>query len=233
MSTSRSRTCAARRPAVRSRRRSTPVTGTDARPRSGELRAHARVDHVGVVGVALDECRGERAERDHRRVRGAQLVEHVAHEHAAEALARVAVLDLRVRDDQACAGGAVVDPAEEALAVVQLEAALALVVRHRHPREGTSRFPWSPARGLTGAHGISAWSRVPRPGGLSSDSVPSSAATRSASPRRPDPRATSAPPTPSSATSTVTWPFARRTATVASVACAYFATFVSASDTTK
>ena len=35
--------------------------------------------------------------------------------------------------------------------------------------------------------GICARSRVPRPGGLSSTSVPSSAATRSASPRRPEP----------------------------------------------
>ena len=51
--------------------------------------------------------------------------------------------------------------------------------------------------------GILARSRVPRPAGLSSESVPSSAASRSSSPRRPEPRATSAPPTPSSATSTV------------------------------
>ena len=43
---------------------------------------------------------------------------------------------------------------------------------------------------------------MPRPGGLSSSSVPSSAPTRSASPRSPVPRAVSAPPRPSSATST-------------------------------
>ena len=43
--------------------------------------------------------------------------------------------------------------------------------------------------------------RVPPPGGLSTSSAPSSASTRSTSPRRPVPRAGSAPPTPSSATS--------------------------------
>ena len=47
------------------------------------------------------------------------------------------------------------------------------------------------------AHGISAWIRVPRPGGLSTASSPSSASMRSARPRSPEPPA-SAPPTPSS-----------------------------------
>ena len=81
--------------------------------------------------------------------------------------------------------------------------------------------------------GISARSRVPRPAGLSSESVPSSAATRSARPRRPEPPAALAPPTPSSATSTVTRPFTRRTATLAWLARAYLATLASASETTK
>jgi hypothetical protein len=101
--------------------------------------------------------------------------------------------------------------------------AAALAREHgRHQRGSLARL-----------QGISACRRVPRPGGLSSESVPSSAATRSASPRRPEPRAASAPPTPSSLTSTVTRPFSRRTRTVACVAREYLATFASASETTK
>ena len=59
------------------------------------------------------------------------------------------------------------------------------------------------------AHGISACTTVPRPGGLSTRSRPPSASTRSASPRSPVPCARSAPPTPSSATSTTARPSAR------------------------
>ena len=44
------------------------------------------------------------------------------------------------------------------------------------------------ATGGGGPQGISACTRVPRPSGLSSERVPSSAATRSARPRRPEPR---------------------------------------------
>ncbi len=57
--------------------------------------------------------------------------------------------------------------------------------------------------------------RVPRPGALSTSKWPLSASTRAASPRRPEPRAGSAPPTPSSVTLTVAAPFERLMLTVA------------------
>src|SRR5437763_766162 len=40
--------------------------------------------------------------------------------------------------------------------------------------------------GYDGAHGISAWTTVPAPGALCTPNVPSTAATRSARPRRPE-----------------------------------------------
>src|SRR5213078_3193236 len=52
------------------------------------------------------------------------------------------------------------------------------------------------------AHGISAWTRVPPPWGVQTRRRPPRASTRSARPRRPEPRSVSAPPTPSSTTST-------------------------------
>src|SRR3954469_24442434 len=81
-------------------------------------------------------------------------------------------------------------------------------------------------------HGISARITVPRPGTLSTCRRPSRASTRSARPRRPEPFSGSAPPTPSSATSTTALPFRRVTRTPTADACAYFATLVSASETT-
>src|SRR3954454_15629586 len=88
--------------------------------------------------------------------------------------------------------------------------------------------------GICGAHtGISARRVVPDPGGESSAREPSSAPTRSARPRNPDPRPGSAPPTPSSRISTHAWPLILRTATVAALAWAYLATLVRASAMTK
>ena len=62
-------------------------------------------------------------------------------------------------------------------------------------------------------HGSSAVTTVPAPGGLRMRSVPSSAATRSASPWSPVPAVSSAPPTPSSAISMTAVPFRRETRT--------------------
>jgi pimeloyl-ACP methyl ester carboxylesterase len=62
-------------------------------------------------------------------------------------------------------------------------------------------------------------------------SRPSSASTRSASPLIPLPRLASAPPTPSSETSTSTWLSSTHTRTVAIDASAYLATFVNPSAT--
>ena len=74
---------------------------------------------------------------------------------------------------------------------------------------------------------------VPRPGWLDTVSRPPSASTRSASPRKPDPRSVAAPPIPSSAMSiTARWPSAR-TSIATLDACACLATLASASEATK
>src|SRR3954453_4074880 len=81
------------------------------------------------------------------------------------------------------------------------------------------------------SHGITDDTQVPEPL-LRTASIPSRASTRSASPRRPVPPSGSAPPTPSSETSIVALPSKRMIRTVACLALAYLATFVSASATT-
>src|SRR4051794_19361897 len=82
-------------------------------------------------------------------------------------------------------------------------------------------------------HGSSAVTTVPAPRGLRMRRVPSSAATRSASPWRPVPAVSSAPPTPSSAISMAAMPFPRETRTDAVDARAYLATLARASQATK
>src|SRR5207249_2662786 len=74
---------------------------------------------------------------------------------------------------------------------------------------------------------------VARPGGLSMSTEPSTAATRSTRPRNPDPRAGSAPPTPSSDTSTRSSPPGHSARTTTAVAFAYLDTLARASETTK
>ena len=62
--------------------------------------------------------------------------------------------------------------------------------------------------------GSAATTTVPRPGGLTSDSVPPAASARSRRPRMPVPLVVSAPPRPSSATSQRSTPPSRRTDTL-------------------
>ena len=82
-------------------------------------------------------------------------------------------------------------------------------------------------------HGIATSTRVPSPRGLTISSVPPCAATRSRRPARPDPRRTTAPPTPSSATVTCSVPLSWTARTVTFDGDPCLTAFVSASHATK
>src|ERR1700761_2676770 len=82
-------------------------------------------------------------------------------------------------------------------------------------------------------HGIVTTRRVPRPGGLSMTTSPSSAPTRSAMLASPWPLCAVTPPVPSSAISISSRESPARTATSALSALACFTTFASASQATK
>src|SRR5262249_6192233 len=83
------------------------------------------------------------------------------------------------------------------------------------------------------AHGISATTRVPAPGGLSTESLPPTPSTRPSSPRSPDPAPAAAPPTPSSLTSRTSSPPRGSARTTTDDACACLTTFAKASHATK
>src|SRR5882724_12283755 len=83
------------------------------------------------------------------------------------------------------------------------------------------------------SHGNSTVMIVGPPGGLSTMSVPSTAAARCASPSRPDPVSKDAPPRPSSRTTIRSRPACCETATSAVRASACLLTLLSVSDTTK
>ena len=114
--------------------------------------------------------------------------------------------------------------------------------RRRPGRRRSARRPRGDRRGPHGEgpcprRSRSAWdrhlTRVPLPRGLTISNVPPCAATRSRRPARPDPRRTTAPPTPSSATVTCSVPLSwtARTVTLDGDPC--LTAFVRASHATK
>src|SRR6187455_670776 len=98
------------------------------------------------------------------------------------------------------------------------------------------RDPLAEEHGVVGdhdSHGSATSTRVPRPRGLETASVPPWAATRSCRPARPEPRRTTAPPMPSSLIETRSVPFCRTARMDTRDADAYRTAFVSASHATK
>ena len=119
-----------------------------------------------------------------------------------------------------------------------IDARVAFVPHPGHASLRRGRQPLGERRELSQADGspdsgMTARRCVPSPGSLSITSVPSTAATRSVRPLSPEPVVARAPPTPSSRTSTTSSPSSWATRTLAWLARAYLATFVSASATVK
>ena len=75
------------------------------------------------LGMPLDVACGKGAGRDDRPSARGQCRDGLAHERPADTPPLVPRRDLGVREDRARAGGPVLEPAEELVAVVELEAA--------------------------------------------------------------------------------------------------------------
>jgi hypothetical protein len=74
--------------------------------------------------VTADVLGGERAGRDDGLAAGPDVIERSADQLAAESLALPCLVDLRVRDDDAVAGGPVFRPADQLTVDAKLETAL-------------------------------------------------------------------------------------------------------------
>src|SRR4051812_46701135 len=208
------------------------AAGGDAPERTGEVGGgrHAVLEQVPEAMRRLGEDLGRHADLDvlgeqhdaHARMTAADLVRGL------DALVGLGRRHADVDDGQI--GLVEVDRREQLIAGRRLGDDVDSLAAH----EGHDAL--SQQRAVVGdhdAHGSSAVTTVPSPGGLRTRRFPSSAATRSASPWRPVPADSSAPPTPSSAISITIAPLRRATRTDAFVACAYFPMLASASEATK
>jgi hypothetical protein len=102
--------------------------------------AQARIDKVDVLRVAMDVGGGEGAGRDHGLAARPDVIEHPPDQRAPQSLALPSLVDLRVRDDHAVAGGPVFRPADQLAVDAQLEAALVRVVLDG-PADGVTLAP--------------------------------------------------------------------------------------------